>query len=335
MLVPIELQAVPLSLRFTALLLASLKKIRLPNEPWVASKGLDLSPSSFEPEASAQEGRLFQSRKLPLSLIAKGGFMAKKQEKVDGKSSDESEDFLQVIPPEIPAMLDNVLMVFSKNIPDDAKSKCALNDGTEYPEEGDETAKKRHLVNFVRDRLEIIARLEYTLWLNGRLPFITPRELFIWRLRQYVEYVWAFQLPDDDDLGMIFNSTRLRAAQLTSDFTARFRKALLFPIALRRLYRILRNEDEQNVMVDKEIEYRKAFGPTFKVPSNRYVQDTNSLIEEYRLRERGFLRDAGLVSKEENIMWVSHQVIDLAKDDDMRNELFELYKIPREGGYLG
>jgi len=261
--------------------------------------------------------------------------MATKKEKAVAKPAIGTDDFLQLTPPSIPALLDNVLLVFSNNIPEDARNKCMLNSGVAYPVTGDDSARRRHLLGFVRERLEMVSRLEYALWLNGRLPFITPRELFIWRLRQYVEYIWAFQLPDDDDLAMIFNSTRLKAANLTADFSARFRKALLFPIALRRLYRILLEEDPHYRIVDAEYEHKQAFGKTFRIPSSRYVQDANSLIEEYRLRSNDFLRNAALLSREQNIMWISHRIIEYAKDETLRIELFDLYKIPREGGYLG
>lgn len=260
--------------------------------------------------------------------------MAARKDK-DKVQPETADDFLQLKPPAIPQTLDNVLLVFSNNIPEDARAKCTLNSGDSFPTEGDSAARRRHLLEFVRERLDMVSRRESALWLNGLLPFITPRELFIWRLRQYVEYIWAFQLPDDDDLSMIFNSTRLKAANLTADFTARFRKALLFPIALRRLYRILRGEDSNYAVVAKDIEHKKAFGRTFRIPSSRYVQDANALIDEFRLRDGSYLRDAALISREHNIMWVSHDIAELAKDDNLRRELFDLYEIPREGGNLG
>jgi len=262
--------------------------------------------------------------------------MAKKDPKSIKSFNTEPDEFLDLTPPVIPSLLDNVLLVFSNNIPEDAKLHCALKgSGVVYPEEGDEVGKRRHLLNFVRERLEMISRLEYNLWLNGRLPFVTPRELLLWRLRQYVEHIWAFHLPDDEDLAMIFNTTKMRAAHVASDFKARFRKALLFPIALRRLYRILRQEDEHNPIVDPEYEYKRAYGSTFRIPSRRYVQDTNALIEEFRIREEGFLRDAAIINIEENIMWVSERVIQLAHDNEIRADLLRLYKIPRESGYEG
>jgi hypothetical protein len=260
--------------------------------------------------------------------------MSKKKEQAKPQTSNKV-DFLSLVPPTAPPVLENVLLTFANNIPDDAKTHCQLGSGTKYPEDKDEMAKRRHLVAFARERLELISRLEFALWLNGRLPFVTPRELLIWRLRQFVEHIWAFQLPADDDLSMIFNTTKLRAANIAADFTARFRKALLFPISLRRLYRILREEDPRHQVVDRDYEYKKAVGCTIRLPSNRYLQDTNSLIEEYRLREGGFLRDAALVIKEENIMWVSERVMTLARDDKIKAELLELYKVPSESGYEG
>lgn len=256
------------------------------------------------------------------------------------KLTTEPDDFLDLTPPKVPPLMVNVLHVFAKNIPEDARKQCAIRDGETsipYPEDGSEAERTHHLLAFVRERLYVISRLECARWLNGRLPFITPRELIIWRLRQYVWYIWAFQLPDNDDLAMILNTTKMRAGHIAADFLARFRKSLLFPIALRRIYRILRGEDAYNHIVDQEVEYKKAYGSTFRVPSKRYVQDTNALIDEFRLRlrEEGFLRDAALYSKEEDIMWVSERVIEVAGYDDIRQELLDLYKTEGEPGYEG
>jgi hypothetical protein len=261
--------------------------------------------------------------------------LATQKDKPDGKPAPASNNnsFLAKRP-DIPVLLDIVVLTFCNNIPNDAKSACTLGDGTKYPAESDENDMRHHLFAFVRERLELISRLECALWLNGRLPFITPRELFLWRLRQYVEYIWAFQLPDDEDLALIFNSTKLRAGHLTADFVARFRKALLFPIALRRLYRILRNEDEDYRLLESNFPYNKGVGKIFRIPANRYVQDANSLIEEFRSREDLPLRDAALISKQENIMWVSNEVIDLAQDEALMRVIFNIYRIP-EGGTIG
>jgi hypothetical protein len=248
----------------------------------------------------------------------------------------DPEDFLDLRPPSIPRFLDNVLHVFVNGIPEDARPKCRIEaTGLTCPVDGDGKSERTFLLEFVRERLDMVSRREYGLWLNGRLPFITPRELLLWRLRQYVEYIWAFQLPDDDDLALIFNTTKLRASHVASDFTARFRKALLFPIALRRLYRILRDEDATYKLLEQEQQERGAYGSTFMVPARRYLQDANSLINELRLRVEVFLRDAVLISKTENILWVHNLVLEQVGDDRIRRELFSVYERPREVGYEG
>jgi|GEM_PF-3535318 len=264
---------------------------------------------------------------------ASGASAGTKQTKSLNAKPDE---FLRLKPPEVPQMLDNVLLVFTKSIPQDAYPQCEI-DATKmkFDKNASESAKRAFLLEFVRERLEMVARQEYGLWLNGRLPFITPRELLVWRLRQYVEYIWAFQLPENDDLSVIFNTTKLRAAGVASDFLARFRKALLFPIALRRLYLILRGQDPVYTMLDKVYEQNKAYGTTFLVPSRRYQEDANALIDEFRLREDVPLKDAQLINKTDNVLWIHKHVLDIVKDDDIYQELLGIYIIPQKAGYEG
>lgn len=248
----------------------------------------------------------------------------------------DAEDFIRMTAPDVCAVLDNVLLVFAKSIPEDSRAKCEIAEsGETYPADDSEAAKLKFLTRFARERLDMIALREYCLWLNGRLPFITPRELLVWRLRQFVEFIWAFQLPADEDLALIFNSTKVRAAHIASDFTARFRKALLFPIALRRLYRILRGLDPVYGIEREEYEHQRADGTVFRVPSRRYLQDANSLIEEFRMREVGIFRSAALVGDTEDNLWVHDRVVEMVKDDEIRNELFRMYRVPSEAGYEG
>ncbi len=262
--------------------------------------------------------------------------MPKNKEETTGSNHIENlDDYLKPKLPPIPSILDNVLLVFSNSIPIDARKNCKLRNGTAYPADNDEARTTRHLMAFVSERLNYISQLEYALWLNGRLPFITPRELLLWRLRQYIEHIWAYQLPDDDDLALIFNTTKAKAAYLSADFVARFRKALLFPIALRRLYKILRKEDENYTVIDPDFEWKQAIGSTFKVPSGRYVLDANTLIQELRLRSRDYLRDAVLISKEDSFMWVSERVLTLAADNKIMQDILSFYRVPRESGYEG
>jgi len=55
--------------------------------------------------------------------------MPAKKDNVQVQPSGELDDYLSLAPPDIPNVLDNVVLVFSNNIPEDAKEKCKLNNG--------------------------------------------------------------------------------------------------------------------------------------------------------------------------------------------------------------
>ena len=235
----------------------------------------------------------------------------------------------QPSPPAV-VLLKNVILAFVRNIPEDSKPSCVYTKNKiqiPFPTH-DKSKQTDHLVNFVQERLDKISLMEYFLWLNGELPFITPRELMIWRLRQYVEFIWAFQLPDDDDLAMIFNTTKRKAAYLSTDFIARFRKALLFPCALRRIYRILNDEDPNYHVGKKEVSVNKTIGSYVTFPTNKYILDINTLVDELRPHSGKYLREAQVISYETSQFWVDNLVIDLVRDRKKMMDILSLYPTP-------
>lgn len=248
------------------------------------------------------------------------------------RSRGSRQSSVEIPLPVVPAdakYMENVLTAFVNGIPQTSYASCTLRDGAGLPS-SDDRARKEHLAKFVGERLEDLARLEYVQWINGQLPFISPRELRLWRLQQFAHYVWAWQLPDDDDLAMIFNLTKRQASNLVADFAARFRKTALFPVAIRRVYEALRGTP---VLTAIEIKGQSAVGSVFRIPSRRYVDDTNALINEFRLRNpRRVLREAARYQRDDQAMWVSDEVLQLVASDDLRDEIFALYPLPGLSG---
>jgi hypothetical protein len=247
-------------------------------------------------------------------------------------NDSNSEIILLRNPPEIPQLMDNVIRTFVRGIPGECYQYCKLVghediDITKMLED----ERNKHLGKFVRERLMHLAKFEYVLWINGRLPFVTHRELHLWRLLQFVMFIWCWNLPDDDDVSRIFNLTKRQASSLVNDFIARFRKTLLFPVVLRRLYCLLRATPW---MDDVDHPKKKWTGALFRITSKRYIEDTNTLIDEFRDRINGGppLPDAYLYDRDENIMWIAYEVLKIVRDNDkIRVELFRMYPLPAGG----
>lgn len=129
--------------------------------------------------------------------------------------------------------LESVLLIFADHILAEEYEKCVVydDDGTKtaFPKGGDRTQQRDHLRRYVEQRLRQIAMFEYSQWINGRMPFVTVRDLQLWRLLQFCQYVWKWNLPEEEHIATIFNLTRRRASSLVSDFIARFRKLYLYP----------------------------------------------------------------------------------------------------------
>ena len=247
--------------------------------------------------------------------------MAKKNMKK--KDQVDPIQFLGVLPPKPPALMNNVVNVFIHGIPADSFAQCTDEDLPSPP-----SRENLHEVldKFIRLRLDQIALYEYCTWINGQIPFVTPRDLELWRLRQFVEFLWFWNLPDDDDLALIFNSTKRRASNLASDFLARFRKTILFPIAIRRLYQVLHTEPlQKNVQHPR----KKWKGCVYRIEFSRYLEHLNALIAEINEQTQEILLDACFYDREESLIWLPTELREIAlSNDSLRDQLFTMYPLP-------
>ncbi len=228
--------------------------------------------------------------------------------------------------PEVPEYLKQVLGLFVIAIPPDARKLSVLQDKTAFPIHKGHDDQEKFLVLFVSEKLNSIARLEYGNWLNGLMPFVSPREIQIWRLRQFAEYIWDWNLPEDDDLATIFNLTKRQATNLAGDFHAKFRKLYLYPRILRRLLDLI-DGNPQRI----EIRVGDALGKLYFIPSKRYVYELNVVIGELREKDaRRILRAATIYERNDQLMWVSDEVVALLKDPALKQELLKLHPVGAE-----
>lgn len=223
----------------------------------------------------------------------------------------------------------NVLLTFANNIPDDCHPYCVSTKYKAYDSSLRGDSLQAFLRDFVEERLGKLADLEYRGWINGQQPFVTPRELQIWRLRQFVQFVWFWNLPDDDDLAMIFNLTKRRAANLASDFIARFRKTVIYPVALRRLYHLINNTLP---VFDKPKQHSKhhADGFIYRVPARRLIDAAQNLVDDIRTVLPNTKMVAPYVwDRDLNYMWMDVETVNVIKThDELRRRLYAMYKIP-------
>jgi hypothetical protein len=251
--------------------------------------------------------------------------MVRRRENRSHPASDATESKLTGNYPEVPGFLEQVIDLFAAAIPPGGREECVLNDRTPFPLEGDETEQLEFLREFVRQRLKRIAEFEYVSWMNGLMPFVSPRDIRIWRLRQFAEYIWDWDLPDDDDIATIFNLTKRQAGNLVGDFHARFRKVYLYPLFVRRLLKIVAGAWVHEARVGDGL------GKVFQIPSKRYIYEMNVMISELRAREgRVLLRPAGPYRRNYQLMWVSDRVVELLTDEAIRTELLERHPVEGE-----
>jgi hypothetical protein len=134
--------------------------------------------------------------------------------------------------------LASVVEVFMEYIAEADRAKAVIPQPTgdeTFPGKGTVAEQRIFLERYVRHQLDSIAAFEYKKWMNGRMPFVTPRDVQIWRLYMFCRHIWQGRLPRHDHLGILFNLTPRRATSLLSDFYARFRKRFLFPIFVRQM----------------------------------------------------------------------------------------------------
>jgi hypothetical protein len=127
---------------------------------------------------------------------------------------------------------------------------------------------------------------------------------------------------------MIFNLTKRKAGNLTSDFVARFRKTIIYPVALRRLYALINTTEPEG---EKQRHPKAAAdGYIYRVPSSRLVNSAQYLVDDLRDQlPTKRMANPYLSDKEQYRMWIDLVTVDVMKtNDELRLRLYDLYKYP-------
>ncbi len=240
-------------------------------------------------------------------------------------------DYEAFLPVPIPAALNympNVMLTFVHSIPRECYPYCT----SKKCPTGDVSALspdqlQLYLREYVQERLSALADYEYRGFINGEQPFVTSRELQIWRLKIYVQYIWYWNLPDDEDLALIFNLTKRQASNVAGDFIARFRKTIVYPVALRRLYALINTTESESTEKHPKL---NANGNIYRIPSSRFVNAAQYLVDDIRTQLPA-LRMASpyLWDKEQYRMWIDDVTVDVMKtNNELRLQFYGMYKIP-------
>ena len=242
--------------------------------------------------------------------------------------SPSTNGYFRVLPPATVTYMHNVLATFVNAIPEGCYPFC---ESTKYPKITAVMIAKTPrpwLMDFVEERLGQLANYEYREWINGQQPFITFGELQLWRLKLYVQYIWFWNLPDDEDLAMIFNLTKRRAGSLANDFIARFRKTAIYPVALQRLYDLIISTKPVRTKIRNVKD--TAIGDIYKMPSARLVNTAQYLVEDLAiLVPAKRMAIPYLWDKDQYWMWVDEVMVDVMKTNQaVKNALFTMYPIP-------
>ena len=224
----------------------------------------------------------------------------------------------------------NVLLTFAAAIPENCYRYCTSEKHPKFTglPQGDDLTL--YLRDFVEERLNQLADYEYREWMNGRQPFVTPRELQIWRLRQFVQYVWFWNVPDENALAMIFDLTKRRAQSLASDFMARFRKTIVYPVVLRRLYYLI-NTEKPTLPKLQPHPKNNAEGWVYRVPALRFIDAAQSLAEDLRAEVHGTPISSPFAWDDEfKEMWVDKEMVDImTTNEKVRLRLYDIYPLPK------
>lgn len=238
------------------------------------------------------------------------------------------EAYRAVPPPTGLPYMPNVLLTFVHAIPVECHEYCT---SAKHPNVDPSTLGDANLQAYLRDyveeRLGCLSEYEYREWINGQQPFVTPRELQIWRLKMYVQYIWFWSLPDDEDLALIFNLTKRRATNLAADFFARFRKTIVYPVALRRLYFLINTRTAETSAKHPKV---PAEGDIYRIPSSRLVNAAQYLVEDIRSVLPALqMASPYLWDKEQYRMWIDKVTVDVMKtNDSLRLRFYQMYRIP-------
>lgn len=236
--------------------------------------------------------------------------------------------------PQIKAYLESVLAIFADHIPEDEYRNCTrfVHDGLttiSYPEDADDEQQREHLRQFVAQQLDRIARYEYSLWVNGGMPFVALREIQIWRLHQFCRFIWKWNIPDNEHVATIFNLTKRRAGSLVGDFVARFRKVYIYPLILRSLFRLLRKSYDFDVEPERIDNVRCVRVP---LREERFLDEMNVLFAEPLVRAKLGPYRAWVVPEHLDVMFVPVKAIEFLLDEDLgiQARLEALYPLPDE-----
>lgn len=67
-----------------------------------------------------------------------------------------------------------------------------------------------------------ISQNEYELWLNNKMFFSRLRDLHLWRLSQFMQEIWNFNVPTQESIAFIFQVTLASARSLIKDYKAQY-----------------------------------------------------------------------------------------------------------------